>query len=56
MRAVLQRVQQASVSVDGRVVGEIGPGVLALVAATHEDGDADVVTMARKIAELRILA
>lgn len=43
-------------SVDGRVVGEIGPGVLALVAATHEDGDADVATMARKIAELRILA
>ncbi len=56
MRAVLQRVQRASVIVDGLVVGEIGPGVLALVAATHHDGDIDVATMARKIAELRILA
>ncbi|MGB3763843.1 MAG: D-aminoacyl-tRNA deacylase [Ornithinimicrobium sp.] len=56
MRAVLQRVHQASVSVEGRIVGEIGSGVLALVAATHTDGDDDVVTMARKIAELRILA
>lgn len=56
MRAVLQRVQHASVSVDGQLVGEIGPGVLALVAATHADSDVDVATMARKIAELRILA
>lgn len=56
MRAVLQRVRRACVRVDGQVVGEVGPGVLALVAATHDDTDADVAVMARKIAELRILA
>ncbi|WP_131105747.1 D-aminoacyl-tRNA deacylase [Ornithinimicrobium sufpigmenti] len=56
MRAVLQRVTRASVSVDGEVVGAIDrPGLLALVAATHDDGPGDVATMARKIAELRIL-
>lgn len=55
MRAVLQRVSRASVTVEGEVVGAIGPGLLALVAATHDDGEADVATMARKIAELRIL-
>ncbi|MGB3256382.1 MAG: D-aminoacyl-tRNA deacylase [Ornithinimicrobium sp.] len=56
MRAVLQRVHRASVSVEGSLVGEIGWGVLALVAATHTDGEEDVATMARKIAELRMLA
>lgn len=56
MRAVLQRVTRASVSVDGQVVGAIErPGLLALVAATHDDGPEDVERMARKIAELRIL-
>lgn len=56
MRAVLQRVRRGSVTVAGEVVGEITrPGLVALVAATHDDGPADVVTMARKIAELRIL-
>jgi D-tyrosyl-tRNA(Tyr) deacylase len=55
MRAVLQRVTRASVTVDGEVVGAIGPGLVALVAATHGDGPRDVETMARKIAELRIL-
>ena len=56
MRAVLQRVRRASVSVDGQVVGSIErPGLLALVAATHDDGPAQVEAMARKIAELRIL-
>ncbi len=55
MRAVLQRVTRAGVTVDGEVVGAIGPGLLALVAATHDDGPADVATVARKIAELRIL-
>lgn len=56
MRAVLQRVKSASVTVEGQVVGEIGPGVLALVAASHEDTDHEVTTMARKIADLRILS
>ena len=56
MRAVLQRVTSASVVVEGETVGAIDrPGLLALVAATHEDGPAQVETMARKIAELRIL-
>lgn len=56
MRAVLQRVTRASVTVEGEVVGAIDrPGLVALVAATHDDGPSDVETMARKIAELRIL-
>lgn len=55
MRAVLQRVTRASVAVAGRTVGEIGPGLVALVAVAHADDDAAVTTMARKIAELRIL-
>lgn len=56
MRAVLQRVTRARVTVAGEVVGEIErPGLVALVAATHGDGPSDVATMARKIAELRIL-
>lgn len=57
MRAVLQRVARASVSVDGEVVGAIErPGILALVGVTHDDGPEQVATMARKIADLRILA
>lgn len=56
MRAVLQRVTRAAVRVDGEVVGAIDrPGLLALVAATHDDTPDDVARMARKIAELRIL-
>lgn len=55
MRAVLQRVTRAHVSVAGEIVGQIGPGLVALVAVTHEDGAAEVATTARKIAELRIL-
>ena len=56
MRAVLQRVTRACVRVDGEVVGEIsGAGILALVAATHEDGPDQFDTVVRKIAELRIM-
>jgi D-tyrosyl-tRNA(Tyr) deacylase len=56
MKAVLQRVTRASVVVDGEVVGAIDkPGVLALVGVTHDDGPAQVETIARKIADLRIL-
>lgn len=56
MRAVLQRVTCARVEVDGEVVGEIsGPGLLALVGVSHDDGPDQVERMARKIAELRIL-
>ena len=56
MRAVLQRVTRASVTVDGEVVGEITrPGVVVLVGVTHDDGPEQVAVMARKVAELRIL-
>ncbi|QOR70158.1 D-tyrosyl-tRNA(Tyr) deacylase [Ruania alkalisoli] len=55
MRAVLQRVTRASVTVDGEMVGQIGPGICALVGVTHEDTAAQANTVARKIAELRIL-
>ena len=56
MRAVLQRVTSASVSVDGEVVGAIDRrGLVALVGVTHGDGPDQVEAMARKISELRIL-
>ena len=56
MRAVLQRVTSASVSVDGQVVGAISrPGLVALVGVTHDDGPAQVAAMTRKVSELRIL-
>lgn len=55
MRAVLQRVTRACVSVDGEVVGRIGPGICALVGVTHGDGAEQVATIVRKIAELRIM-
>ena len=56
MRAVLQRVARASVTVEGETVGAMTrPGLVALVGVTHTDGPEQVATMARKIAELRIL-
>ena len=56
MRAVIQRVNRAAVSVDGQVVGAIDrPGLLVLVGATHDDGAAQVALIARKIADLRLL-
>lgn len=56
MRAVLQRVTSASVTVEGEVVGSIErPGLLALVGVTHDDGPEQVAALARKISELRIL-
>jgi D-tyrosyl-tRNA(Tyr) deacylase len=55
VRAVVQRVTSASVSVEGSVVGSIGSGLLALVGVTHDDGAAQVEAMARKLHELRIL-
>ena len=56
MRAVLQRVTTAAVSVAGEVVGAIErPGLVALVGVTHADGPAQVAAMVRKISELRIL-
>ena len=55
MRAVLQTVSRASVTVDGEVVGAIADGLLVLVGVTHEDGPAEATTLARKVHELRIL-
>jgi D-tyrosyl-tRNA(Tyr) deacylase len=56
MRAVVQRVTRAAVSVDGQVVGAIDrPGLFALVGVTHDDGPAAAQTIARKLAGLRIL-
>jgi D-tyrosyl-tRNA(Tyr) deacylase len=56
MRAVAQRVTEASVTVDGEVVGSIlGPGLCVLVGATHEDTAEQAALMARKLWSLRIL-
>ena len=54
MRTVLQRVQRAEVRVDGAIVGQIGRGVLLLVAVERGDDEADVQATAQKIAGLRI--
>lgn len=56
MRAVVSRVTAASVVVEGEVVGQITePGLLVLLGVTHDDGQDQVATMARKLTELRIL-
>jgi D-tyrosyl-tRNA(Tyr) deacylase len=55
VRAVLQRVTRASVSVDGTTVGEIGPGLMILVCAMQGDTEAQADKLAAKIAKLRIL-
>ena len=56
MRAVIRRVNRAVVRVDGEVVGEFArPGLMVLVGATHDDGPQQVATVARKIADLRLL-
>lgn len=55
MRAVLQRVSQASVTVDGAVVGEIGEGLLVLLGVTHGDGRDEVSWLARKVRDVRIM-
>ncbi|MDE3089461.1 MAG: D-tyrosyl-tRNA(Tyr) deacylase, partial [Chloroflexota bacterium] len=54
MRAVVQRVREASVSVDDKIVGAIGNGLLILVGVTHGDAEADARYLAQKIAALRI--
>ena len=54
MRSVVQRVLSASVTVDGREVGRIGPGMLVLLAAAPDDGPDQVRWMAEKLTGLRI--
>lgn len=54
MRAVLQRVSRASVTVDGAVIGEIGTGLVVLVCAMQGDGDDKPAQLAAKVGKLRI--
>lgn len=54
MRAILQRVSEATVEVEGRVVGRTGPGLLVLLGAGHGDSAAEARLLAEKSAQLRI--
>lgn len=54
MRAVVQRVASASVEVDGRVVSEIGPGLLVLVGIHDSDGTIDADYICRKVLNMRL--
>ena len=54
MRAVLQRVTRAQVSVDGEVIGQIGPGLVVLLGVAQGDTQADVDWMAEKVIQLRL--
>jgi D-tyrosyl-tRNA(Tyr) deacylase len=54
MKAVIQRVSEASVTVGGEVVGHIGRGLLVLLGISPSDGAAEVALLAEKIASLRI--
>lgn len=54
MRALVQRVSQASVTVEGQVVGQIGHGFLVLLGAGQDDGEAQIKQLAEKIIHLRV--
>lgn len=54
MRALVQRVTQARVTVEGETVGEIGSGLCVLVGVTHDDTDAHATKLAEKVANLRV--
>lgn len=56
MRALVQRAAEARVRVDGRVVGEVGPGLCCLVGVTHGDDQQAAVKLASKLWHLRIFA
>ena len=56
MRAVVQRVSRASVSVDGERLAEIGPGLLVLLGVTHDDGPRQADRLADKVRALRVFA
>lgn len=56
MRAVVQRVTEANVSMDDIIVGKIGPGLLVLLGVHMDDTEADAEWMAHKLLNLRILA
>ncbi|WP_027259515.1 D-aminoacyl-tRNA deacylase [Leisingera aquimarina] len=54
MRALIQRVSEASVTVEGKTIGEIGPGLLILICAMEGDNEAQADQLAVKISKLRI--
>jgi D-tyrosyl-tRNA(Tyr) deacylase len=54
MRVLLQRVSQASVTVDGRVISRIGKGLVVLLGIGHGDGEEQAAFLAEKVANLRI--
>lgn len=56
MRAVVQRAERASVTVDREIVGAIGHGLCVLVGVTHNDTDAEATKLADKLWKLRIFA
>jgi D-aminoacyl-tRNA deacylase len=56
MRALVQRVSRASVSVDGQLISKIGPGLLVLLGVTHEDTEQQADWLAEKVRALRIFA
>ncbi|MBM4163991.1 MAG: D-tyrosyl-tRNA(Tyr) deacylase [Lentisphaerae bacterium] len=54
MKALIQRVTEASVVIDGETVARMGRGLLVLLGIRHEDGEQDVLWLARKLPQLRI--
>ena len=54
MKAVLQRVSRASVSVEGEIVGTIGPGLCVLLGVSRSDGAEEASRLAGKVARLRV--
>ena len=54
MKALVQRVTRASVSVEGKVVGKIGPGLVVFIGVANGDSTEDIQYLTRKIVELRI--
>jgi D-aminoacyl-tRNA deacylase len=56
VRALIQRVSRASVTVEGRVVSSIGPGLLVLLGVTGTDGQAEADWLADKVSALRVFA
>jgi D-tyrosyl-tRNA(Tyr) deacylase len=55
VRALVQRVTEARVRVDGEIVGEIGPGLCVLVGVTHDDDSTVAARLAEKVRQLRVL-
>jgi D-tyrosyl-tRNA(Tyr) deacylase len=54
VRALIQRVSRASVSVDGRTISSIGPGLMVLLGVAHEDTERDADWLADKVGALRV--